>query len=131
MKGTDLIGRLQRQEEGSLDDLLLHHGPLLRYVIAPIVQDAQEREDDIFAAFSPPKDGENFRGYVTYTTSRLQEGWYLSSWLNYTYLRTWLQYPVCSAMQWCLQRGMFNNDPLVTVQHPFMLQCSEDGWKVG
>lgn len=45
MKGTDLIGRLQRQEEGSLDDLLLHHGPLLRYVIAPIVQDAQERED--------------------------------------------------------------------------------------
>lgn len=90
-----------------------------------------EREDDIFAAFSPPKDGENFRGYVTYTTSQLQEGWYLSSWLNYTYLRTWLQYPVCSAMQWCLQRGMFNNDPLVTVQHSFMLQCSEDGWKVG
>lgn len=45
MKEADLVTRLQQGDREAMDDLLLHHGALLRYVIAPIVQDSQERED--------------------------------------------------------------------------------------
>lgn len=45
MKEADLVTRLQQGDREAMDELLLHHGALLRYVIAPIVQDSQERED--------------------------------------------------------------------------------------
>lgn len=45
MKEADLVTRLQQGDRDAMDDLLLHHGALLRYVIAPILHNPQERED--------------------------------------------------------------------------------------
>ena len=35
---------LEKNEQG-MDALLLHYGPLMRYIIAPILQNPQDRED--------------------------------------------------------------------------------------
>ncbi len=40
-----MIERLLRRDEAGLSALLLHYGPLMRYMIAPILQDPQDRED--------------------------------------------------------------------------------------
>ena len=41
----EMIRRLLAREEAGMADLLLHYGPLIRYIIAPIVPDAHDRED--------------------------------------------------------------------------------------
>ena len=45
MNGTELINALLAQEDGSLDQIKLHYGPLIRYVIAPILPDERDREE--------------------------------------------------------------------------------------
>lgn len=45
MNGTELINALLEQEDGSLDQIKLHYGPLIRYVIAPILPDERDREE--------------------------------------------------------------------------------------
>lgn len=45
MEKPDVAERLLRREESGMQDLLRHYGPLMRYVIAPIVTDPHERED--------------------------------------------------------------------------------------
>lgn len=35
---------LEKNEQG-MDALLLHYGPLMRYIISPILQNPQDRED--------------------------------------------------------------------------------------
>lgn len=41
----DMIALLQQHDERGMDVLLLHCGPLMRYIIAPIVPDALDREE--------------------------------------------------------------------------------------
>ena len=45
MHEQDMIALLQQHDERGMDALLLHCGPLMRYIIAPIVPDAQDREE--------------------------------------------------------------------------------------
>ena len=40
-----MIERLLRRDEAGMSALLLHYGSLMRYMIAPILQDPQDRED--------------------------------------------------------------------------------------
>ena len=40
-----LIGRLRRKEPGAMDELLREYGPLMRYIVAPILEDPGEREE--------------------------------------------------------------------------------------
>lgn len=54
---------------------------------------------DVFATFSMPKRGENHRGYLSYTTKETQDGWMLHSWINYTHQKSWIQYPVMTAIE--------------------------------
>mgnify|MGYP001513593718 CR=1 FL=1 len=42
----DMIALLQQHDERGMDALLLHCGPLMRYIIAPILPDPQDREPD-------------------------------------------------------------------------------------
>ena len=42
---TDLINDLLDRAEGSLERLKLHYGPLIRYVINPILHDERDREE--------------------------------------------------------------------------------------
>ena len=41
----DMISLLQQHDERGMDALLLHCGPLMRYIIAPILPDPQDREE--------------------------------------------------------------------------------------
>ncbi|BCK79336.1 hypothetical protein MM35RIKEN_15280 (plasmid) [Vescimonas fastidiosa] len=41
----DMIRRLRDRDEAGMADLLLHFGPLMRYIIAPILPNPQDRED--------------------------------------------------------------------------------------
>ena len=45
MRDTELVELLRGGDPHGLDELLLHHGPLMRYIIAPILSDPREREE--------------------------------------------------------------------------------------
>ena len=45
MNSTELINSLRKHCDGSLDQLRLHYGPLIRYVITPILRDERDREE--------------------------------------------------------------------------------------
>ena len=45
MSGTELINDIRNRSEGSLERLKLHYGPLIRYVITPILHDERDREE--------------------------------------------------------------------------------------
>lgn len=45
MDERELIGQITRREEGGMDALLTHYGPLMRYIIAPILSDPRDREE--------------------------------------------------------------------------------------
>lgn len=45
MNQTDLINDLTKRADGSLEQLKLHYGPLIRYVITPILPDFRDREE--------------------------------------------------------------------------------------
>ncbi len=45
MDSNTLISRLKAREESALKDLQRGFGPLMRYIIAPILPDAQDREE--------------------------------------------------------------------------------------
>ena len=45
MNTAELIDKLKSRADGSLEQLKLHYGPLIRYVITPILHDARDREE--------------------------------------------------------------------------------------
>lgn len=45
MNKAELIQALQERSDGALDQMKLHYGPLIRYVIAPILPDKRDREE--------------------------------------------------------------------------------------
>ena len=45
MQAQDIIDLLLQQNEQGMDALLLHYGPLMRYIIAPILKDPRDQED--------------------------------------------------------------------------------------
>lgn len=44
MREADLINAIKARGERAMEDLLTYYGPLIRYVIVPIVEDVQEQE---------------------------------------------------------------------------------------
>lgn len=45
MNTAELIEALRNHSDGALDQLKLHYGPLIRYVITPILSDTRDREE--------------------------------------------------------------------------------------
>lgn len=45
MQEKELIALLKKRDEKGIKELLLHYGPLMRYIIAPILLNPQDRED--------------------------------------------------------------------------------------
>lgn len=77
----------------------------------------QSREaSSIFAEFSLPRRGENFRGYVAYDMTNNEPGWWIDSWLNYVHQKILLQYPVMTAAQNRKQGGWSDGAVFITVQ---------------
>lgn len=54
---------------------------------------------DIYAGFSLPREGENRRGYLTYTAFNTGDVYAIISEFNYTHQHTWFQYPATTALQ--------------------------------
>lgn len=44
MREREIAGLLRDKHPDGMQQLLLHYGPLIRYIIAPIVPDAHDRE---------------------------------------------------------------------------------------
>ena len=45
MNTVELINDLLARTDGSLEQLMLHYGPLIRYVITPILSDERDQEE--------------------------------------------------------------------------------------
>lgn len=76
----------------------------------------QRTNTDLFAPFSMPRHAERARGYVAYSTTAVQSGCLLNSWINYTHQQSWLQYPVVTAMEKRLTTTWGDSGAFRTVQ---------------
>lgn len=76
----------------------------------------EQTSTDLFAAFSMPETGENYRGYVAYPVAKLRDGYIMDSWFNYTHQRTALQYPAMTAMEFQMSGAWDGNGPFCTIQ---------------
>ena len=56
------------------------------------------QQTDIFAGFSLPREGENRRGYLTYTMFAAEDDYFITSYFCYTHQHTWFQYPATTAL---------------------------------
>lgn len=71
---------------------------------------------DVFATFSMPRNGCNYRGYVAYPADEVQDGYLISSWFNYTHQQSWIQYPVMTAMENRIINGWHDAGAFKTIQ---------------
>ena len=86
----------------------------------------QQIRDDLFAAFSLPRDGANCRGYLAYPIERVRDGYIVDGWFNYTHQRRWLQYPVMTAMEKRMSSGWNRAGAFITVQSAIQFDPNED-----
>ena len=80
---------------------------------------------DIFAEFSMNKEGENHRGYLSYTTAVAIDGYILDSWMNYTHQKTWLQFPAKTAMEYRMTNGFGIGGAFITIQDALQMHKGE------
>ena len=80
----------------------------------------------MFAAFSMPRQGDAWSGYVAYPACELQDGYIISSWFNYTHQRSWFQYPVMTAMEKRMSNGWNSAGAFITVQSALQFDPNED-----
>lgn len=82
-------------------------------------------QTDVFAAFSMPRRGDAWSGYVSYPAREIQDGYIISSWLNYTHQRSWLQYPVMTAMEKRMSNGWNSAGAFITAQSALQFDPEE------
>lgn len=70
---------------------------------------------DVFADFSLPNGGTKHRGYLSYTTAKMQDDVIINSWIFYSHQNSWLQYPVLSATEKRMQDNLAHMEPFKTV----------------
>lgn len=78
--------------------------------------------DNIFAGFSMPYRSENQRGYIAYPVLNLQSSDFLTSWINYTHQKTWLQYPVQTAVDLRTENSWNDSPSFQTVQSALLFK---------
>lgn len=86
----------------------------------------EQVKTDAFAAFSMPRTGENCRGYVSYPVTEVQDGYIISSWVNYTHQRSWFQYPVMTAMEKRMTYSWNDAGAFITVQDALQFDPSAE-----
>lgn len=87
----------------------------------------EQTSTDVFATFSMPREGENHRGYVSYTIAELQDGGIVDSWINYTHQQSWLQYPALTAMEQRIADSWNEAGAFLTVQDALQFYPTEGG----
>lgn len=77
----------------------------------------QETATDVFATFSLPNDVVKQRGYLCYSVRKNNKDCILiSSFMNYTHQKTWMQYPVKTAMETRMKDGFNGSGAFFTYQ---------------
>ena len=87
----------------------------------------EQTSTDVFATFSMPRQGENYRGYVAYPIAEMQDGYIISSWVNYTHQRSWLQYPAMTAMEKRMTNSWNDAGAFMTVQDALQFYPTNEG----
>lgn len=82
---------------------------------------------DVFASFSFPANGENCRGYVAYPVQEVQDGYIISSWMNYTHQKNRWQYPAVTAVDKRRAGDWSDEGAFKTIQHALQFHPTEDG----
>lgn len=85
----------------------------------------ENTSDDIFATFSMPGRGEEYRGYISYAVQETQDGYLMDSWVNYTHQQTWRQYPVLTAKQHRIANSWNEAGAFFTVQGAIQFSPTE------
>ena len=86
----------------------------------------EQTSTDVFAEFSMPRNGENHRGYVSYTIKEAQDGCIVDAWINYTHQMTWLQYPAITAKQKNMTSGSWDTMAFKTIQDALQFYPTEE-----
>ena len=86
-----------------------------------------QENTDVFAAFSMPAGGENYRGYLAYPTEESQDGYIITSWMNYTHQKGRLQYPAVTAMETRMTNNRNDAGIFQTVQNAFQFYATDEG----
>lgn len=86
----------------------------------------EQTSTDVFATFSMPNKGENYRGYLSYTVEEVWDGPNINSWFNYIHQKSWMQYPVMSAMERRMNDGWNNAGAFRIVQYDFAFNPNYD-----
>lgn len=84
---------------------------------------------DVFAAFSFPKRAKQCRGYVSYPIIETVDGTNINSFFNYIHHRSWLQYPVQTAMDHTLTYGLGFSGAFFLIQLDFCFDSSDPNAK--
>lgn len=87
----------------------------------------EQTNTDVFATFSMPRQGENYRGYVAYRIAEMQDDYIISSWINYTHQRSWLQYPAMTAMEKRMTNSGNDAGAFMTVQDALQFYPTNEG----
>lgn len=85
--------------------------------------------DLIFANFSFPRQGENYRGYITYSFTPLEGNQFYNSQATYIHQEELLQYPAMSAESYSLSRDYYSEfSPFSSIQpRSLMFDVTVDG----
>jgi len=88
-----------------------------------------EPYDLVFANFSFPDQGENHRGYITYSFTPLEDNQIFNSQATYIHQKHRFQYPVMTAEEKILSQSITTNfSPFVSIQPTFFIfEQNENG----
>lgn len=115
---SDISGRVLYDNEGKTYTAPYYFLGNKTYTYDSVFWGESTSSDD-FASFSLPRNGENQRGYISYSIEQTNDYPYVLTWINYTHQWHPLQYPVMTAMEKRMS-GSFNMDgAFETVQDPF------------
>lgn len=109
-KLADPSGRLLYDRDGTTCSSPYHSLGVEAYATDSMFFGPQSYNDPM-ASFSFPRNGEHCRGYVTYAVEEVEEGWLLSSWINYVHQQKKFVYPAQTAREWQMS-GAWNGDGL-------------------
>lgn len=80
-----------------------------------------------FADFAMPSQGENHRGYLTYSIRDLEDEFVISSFANYIHQKSRLQYPVKTAREDCMEGQSMFGETFVMIQDVMDFSSDEEG----
>ena len=86
------------------------------YTADSLLLSGEQTSTDVFAEFSMPNDGENYRGYTVYPITEINDGYIVNSWINYTHQKRLLQYPVVTAAEMRMKNSWNNAGAFRTIQ---------------